>query len=218
MNVGNNIRKYRKEKKLTQKELATLSEISQNSIQRYETGQREPNYSQLTKIAEALSIPATKLIEKDLNINLSANLKIIREEQNISRKQLADELGITEKDIIKFETIPKSIPKELFPKICRILDIHDSSVFARSDLSISAHKKSIAIDGFLSMCLYLGINIELEPDEDGNLLQANIRYGDTDFYLSEKQYNHLFKEVCNSIMKEVLFSQNYDLLGIGDDD
>lgn len=213
MNVGDNIRKYRKSKKLTQKELGKLSEISQNSIQRYETGIRQPTYQQLTKIAEALDISVSKLLEQNSNINLPLNLKIIREEQNISRKRLANELGVSEEDIEKFETIPKSVPKELFPKICSVLGINDSSVFARSDLSISAHKKSLAIDGFLSMCLYLGINIELDPDEDGNLLQANIKYNNSEFTLNEKQYEHLFKQVCNSVMKEVLFSENYNLLG-----
>ena len=225
MKIGNNIKKYRKLKKLTQQQLSEMVGISQNTIRRYELGQREANYEMLKRIAEALNISFNELTyeepsgtENILIKTLPINLKLIREEQNISRKQLANELGVSEEDIIKFETIPKSVPKALFPKICSILDIHDSSVFARSDLSISAHKESLAIDGFLSMCLYLGINIELEPDEDGNLLQANIKYNNCEFNLDEKQYHHLFKEVCSSVMKEVLFSKNYNLLGIGDDD
>lgn len=213
MTIGSNIRKYRKEKNLTQKELAELVGISQNSIQRYETEQREPTFEQLKTIALALNISVTKLIAIERTFSIPNNIKAIREEQNISRKQFANELGVSEEEVIKFETVPKSVSHDMFNKICNILNITNTELFTRSDVGIEAHKRSIAIEGFLSLCLYLGINIELEPDEDGNLLQANIRYKDIDFNIDENAYNNLFKEVCNSITKEVLNSQFYDFLG-----
>ncbi|MCS6130856.1 XRE family transcriptional regulator [Clostridium botulinum] len=224
MNVGNNIKKYRKSKKLTQQQLAELVGISQNSVRRYELGQREPNYDMLKRIAQALNISFSDLTKEEpagtndilnrkIPFNLGENIQLNREEQNISRKQFANELGVSVEDVIKFETIPKSVSIDMLNKICNILNITNTEWITRSDTGIKAHKESIAIDGFLSICLYLGINIELEPDEDGNLIQANIKYNDIEFNLNEEQYQHLFKEVCKSLTKEVLNSQFYNFLG-----
>lgn len=43
MSIGENIRKYRKESNLTQKELATKIGLSLTSICNYENNKREPN-------------------------------------------------------------------------------------------------------------------------------------------------------------------------------
>lgn len=54
MTVGEKIRKYREFSKLTQQELADLSEINVATIKKYELGQRNPKPDQLEKIAKGL--------------------------------------------------------------------------------------------------------------------------------------------------------------------
>lgn len=62
MKVGENIKKYRKEKELTQKDLGEKCGLSANSIIRYEKGHRQPTIEVLNQIAEALEVPVSALI------------------------------------------------------------------------------------------------------------------------------------------------------------
>ena len=56
LTVGENIRKYRKEKGLTQKKLAELTQLNEVTIRSYEAGKYKPKFEQLRKIAIALDI------------------------------------------------------------------------------------------------------------------------------------------------------------------
>ncbi len=62
MNLGENIKKYRKEKGLTQTELAIKSDLSKNAIYNYENNKRVPNIDILNKIASALQIQINQLL------------------------------------------------------------------------------------------------------------------------------------------------------------
>lgn len=62
MNIGKKIKKYRKLKKLTQKQLANQIEISEMSIRRYERGERQPTIDVLNLIANALDIDTSELL------------------------------------------------------------------------------------------------------------------------------------------------------------
>lgn len=66
MGVGNNIRKFRKEKLLTQKELSKLSGVHEVQIARYELGSLNPKLETLKKIAAALEVPYTDLLNDDV--------------------------------------------------------------------------------------------------------------------------------------------------------
>lgn len=78
MNVGENIRKYRKEKGLTQSELAHKTSLALSTIQRYEKGHRQPTMQVLQKIADALGIPVYRLTFND-----EESLKAIEKAENI---------------------------------------------------------------------------------------------------------------------------------------
>ncbi|WP_282804672.1 helix-turn-helix domain-containing protein [Clostridium tetani] len=64
MKVGENIKKYRKKKGLTQKELAKKINLSEISIRRYEKNINTPTIEVLNKIAEALEVPVSALIDE----------------------------------------------------------------------------------------------------------------------------------------------------------
>ena len=61
--VGNNIRKYRKLKGLTQNELADLATISRSQGQAYEYGSINQSVISLRKIANTLGISMSQLFE-----------------------------------------------------------------------------------------------------------------------------------------------------------
>jgi transcriptional regulator with XRE-family HTH domain len=95
MNIGENIKKYRKEKKLTQKELADKSKVSEISIRKYESGDRNPKIEAVTKIATALEVAAYELHDNSLNSPslFSERLKELRESLNLTQTDLSDRLN-----------------------------------------------------------------------------------------------------------------------------
>lgn len=65
MSIGDNLKKIRKNKKMTQEDFGKLVGLSTNTVQRYELGKRQPNIETINKIAEALGVPITELINND---------------------------------------------------------------------------------------------------------------------------------------------------------
>ena len=78
MSLGENIKKYRKENHFTQKELAEKLDVTVRTIQNYESGNREPNFKTLEKIAKAIGISINKLIgaNEKINIDVEGEKKI----------------------------------------------------------------------------------------------------------------------------------------------
>ena len=62
IDIGGNIRKYRKAKGLTQNELAEIIGSSQHRIANYERGIREPRLSTIEAIANALDVTVPELL------------------------------------------------------------------------------------------------------------------------------------------------------------
>lgn len=62
MNIGDNIRKYRKEKNMSMKDLSSALNVSVQAIGNYERGDREPNFEMLEKISEILDVPLYVLL------------------------------------------------------------------------------------------------------------------------------------------------------------
>lgn len=72
MTVGEKIKKYRKEKGLTQKKLGELCGINEANIRKYELGKANPKIETIEKIANALETTADELrgIKKDIAYNV----------------------------------------------------------------------------------------------------------------------------------------------------
>ncbi|MFQ9979302.1 helix-turn-helix domain-containing protein [Clostridium cadaveris] len=64
MTLGQNIKKYRKQKGLTQSELAEIIDLKSITIRKYESDDREPSIDILNKIAAALGVTIGKLLEE----------------------------------------------------------------------------------------------------------------------------------------------------------
>lgn len=61
MDLGEQIKKYRKEAGLTQKELAEILDVATGTIQQYELGKRQPRLEMINRIAGALGIGVRRL-------------------------------------------------------------------------------------------------------------------------------------------------------------
>lgn len=78
MGLKENIKKYRKDKGLTQKQLSLISEVSYSFITKLESGeQSNPSFETLEKIAAALEISSAKLLDMDELIEDDTTVKSI---------------------------------------------------------------------------------------------------------------------------------------------
>ena len=74
MNTGKLIKKFRKERGMTQLQLAEKVGIAESSIRQYELGMRNPKTERLKEIAEALRVPFACLLGFETEIAKEKNL------------------------------------------------------------------------------------------------------------------------------------------------
>ena len=72
MSKGNfmRLKEIRKQKGISQLKLALDLNMSQNTISRYETGEREPGINELIKIADYFNVSVDYLLERTNNPNI----------------------------------------------------------------------------------------------------------------------------------------------------
>lgn len=80
MTLGGNIRKLRKERRLTQKQLGELCGINEAQIRRYELGGKnsKPKIATLEKIADALDVSIYELMNFDEDYTQSEKTRMIK--------------------------------------------------------------------------------------------------------------------------------------------
>lgn len=100
VSIGENIKKLRKNKGLSQKQLAEILNLSEITIRRYEKSSNIPTIETLDKIAIALDVPLNELLGTNATTNDIGN-KIISAQSlnNISHEELAEKTGIDEKHL-----------------------------------------------------------------------------------------------------------------------
>ncbi len=75
--IGENIAKFRKEKKLSQKQLATLAGISPQTLSCIEIGINNPSFNVIIKIVQILNIPIAYIFTFDENIYTIENKQLL---------------------------------------------------------------------------------------------------------------------------------------------
>lgn len=97
MYISQNIKYLRKQRKLSQNELAVELGVNMATISTYERGRSEPNLATLTQIAEFFSVSIDELILKDLSAieetNQIASLAKDLEEGKKTVDEVYDEVG-----------------------------------------------------------------------------------------------------------------------------
>ncbi|KAA0777963.1 MULTISPECIES: helix-turn-helix domain-containing protein [Bacillus cereus group] len=72
---GNIIRDLRKQKGITQKELAQSLQLSESTIGMYERNERQPDYNTLIRIANYFNVSTDFLLGRDFNVKEDRNNK-----------------------------------------------------------------------------------------------------------------------------------------------
>lgn len=71
MNIGEKIKKLRKNKDMNQGELAKVVGVSLDTVSRWETGKRKPRYEDIVALASVFGIPLSELIDEFKENHLS---------------------------------------------------------------------------------------------------------------------------------------------------
>lgn len=120
MNLGENIKKFRKERKLTQQQLSELSGVPKISIGRYERNETKPPVRVLTKLATTLQVPIDVLCDLHIEPIVDTDLGSIEGFKNIDTGERFENLPEYLKGIID-DTLPDEERYSMF-EINKIYD------------------------------------------------------------------------------------------------
>ena len=85
--LGEKIKKYREEKKMTQVEVADVLGVKPATISKYEAGTLEPNIQSLKKLAELFGVSVDELLKEDeFDISKINVLEVLREQKEMKLK------------------------------------------------------------------------------------------------------------------------------------
>ena len=85
--LGEKIKKYREEKKMTQVEVADVLGVKPATISKYEAGTLEPNIESLKKLAELFGVSVDELLKEDeFDISKINMLEVLREQKEMKLK------------------------------------------------------------------------------------------------------------------------------------
>lgn len=85
--LGEKIKKYREEKKMTQVEVAGVLGVKPATISKYEAGTLEPNIESLKKLAELFGISVDELLKEDeFDVSKINVLEVLREQKEMKLK------------------------------------------------------------------------------------------------------------------------------------
>ena len=87
--LGDKIKLYRDEKKITQNEIANILDVSPATVSKYESGSLEPNIESLKRLAELFDVTIDMLLKEDnelFNISDVDVLKVLREQKEMKLK------------------------------------------------------------------------------------------------------------------------------------
>lgn len=131
MNVGENIKKVRELKSISQEKLSELSGIPRTSIGRYERGERTPNIDILNKIANALEVDIDILIN-GLSYAVYDRNDVFKlyNQLNIKTK-LSKFLGFNNDFNMEFEMFKSGLSDDyrLYTKVAEFLGLNEDQLF-----------------------------------------------------------------------------------------
>jgi len=154
--IGNNIRTFRKLRDLTQKELASMLNLSQWTIKDYECGQRSAMH-RIKAIAKALQIDPDLLVgkktldeiptlfgetkkpkkkevkeekidtENTVSNKIGRNISRLRQDAGLTQQELAEKVGVTWEMISRYER-GESSPMSKIEKITEALNVSSNEL------------------------------------------------------------------------------------------
>lgn len=159
------LRKLRKEKNLTQEELAKILKTAPSAISMYERGEREPSLETIMSIANFFSVDIDFLLGKsppyedstsspEESSGIGEKIRPLREKLGLSQSKLAKEIGVPLQTFRKWELgFVANLSRDNLFSLCRLLHTTPSFLmgFEESDINpisdkpveLSPHEKAL---------------------------------------------------------------------------
>lgn len=165
MNIGEIIKKRRKELNLSLKDIAKKLNVSESSISRYENEEiKNMGIDKLIPLSEILQIDIKELLNA-INfskkkkkatlkeIEIANKLKTLRTENKLSLKKVADFLNITSSTILKYENAYiTNIPIDNINKLAKIYKVTPSYIlglddnYDKNEIHLSKEEKELILN------------------------------------------------------------------------
>jgi len=124
--IGEAIKRIRKSKRMTQKNLAEKTGIAEITIRQYEAGMYEPKYNNLKKIAEALGVECSDIAGNTYSGRRSEfgkKLEYFRTKVGLNKSELARKMGVTPAMVRQYENGTRNPKYETIKKFANGLSI-----------------------------------------------------------------------------------------------
>lgn len=89
MGLGDKIKKYREENKMTQKDIAEILEVEPGTISKYESSMIEPNIESIKRLSETFGVTIDELLKEDdekFDVSKVNVLEVLREQKAMKLK------------------------------------------------------------------------------------------------------------------------------------
>ena len=168
----NRLKELRKEKKLTQKELAEETDIPYRTLQRWENGESQIKPEKAEKLANFFGVSIAHLLGYEDNDFEKANqnrLKELRKEKALTQADLAELLEVTKLTISNWENGVSSIKSDRLKKLCEIFDVDVPYLLGYNNVKNETNIKTTVLDEALEKLRAINNMLSVESDEDPNM-------------------------------------------------
>ena len=122
MSIGDNIKRIREAKGISQYKLAQMLNISQQSVDQWERSLTNPRKSNIDKISSILNVSVNELFgDADTNIT-SQRLRELREAKGLSQNEVAKLIGVTRTAYLHYET-GRYKPVRKIKELCNLFNV-----------------------------------------------------------------------------------------------
>lgn len=151
MNIGENIKKYRKLRNITQKQLAKDIDKSEITIRKYENNDTNPPLNIIYKIADALNVPRSLLLGLNNNLTIGKSIKYYRINNKLTQEMLANKISKSLRMVQKYESDEVTPSIEILNKIEDALNIKHGTILGGTQEFIDAFYDNTLYEKFNEM-------------------------------------------------------------------
>lgn len=159
------VRNARLKKNLSQMRLAELIGVNKQTISQYERGVRFPTKENLNALCDALGVSSDYLLGREQNkvsANFSANLKDIRVSRNLTQKDLAEIINVSDRTVSSWEAGRTEPSLDMVDKLSEALCCSNSDLIGVGHIVCEPSDEKVqllaVIEGLNRKCIHELLN------------------------------------------------------------
>lgn len=160
--MNNRIKELRESRNVSQEELATVLDTTQQSISLYESGNREPKLETWQQLADYFDVSVPYL--QGFEMQTPNRLKELRQKKHLTLEELGNAVGMLNSTLSQYENGKRNPNNEVWQKLANYFEVSVS--YIKGEIDTEQLEKLIALAilfSFPEMTLTYG-NIELDDD------------------------------------------------------